>query len=158
MEGAGEHACRRHGRCSSEDERMTPPRMSHDNGYFITFYPEIGYLLVLECPIEHVVLCQGDNCACCLSYFYERARTIFGTPCKTAWSLQNNPRVWLISRRNVIVEKHSTLLTLSTFKTLLLLSYHTKQKLLSPSTQFRPVLKPSMTRASFQLSESRFST
>ncbi len=26
------------------------PRM-YDNGYFITFYPEIGYLLVLECPI-----------------------------------------------------------------------------------------------------------
>ena len=52
-----------HGRCSEEEERgMSRPRMYDDSGYFITFYPEIGYLLVLECPIEQVCSALlGDN-------------------------------------------------------------------------------------------------
>lgn len=66
-----------------------------DNGYFITFYPEIGYLLVLECPIDHV---GSDRETTALAVYFERD-TIFGTSSRPH-GVFKTILIWL-SRRNV---------------------------------------------------------
>ena len=91
--GAGEHVL--HGRCSEEEERRRRPRM-YDNGYFIIFYPEIGYLLVLEC-----VLCMLLSQLRLLSLdTYERGIQSLVLPARPHGVFKTFLS-WLISRRNV---------------------------------------------------------